>query len=122
MYVCELQDKYGYHGKIGLALLEIAGDCHHIRLFIMSCRVISHGVGTVLLSYIMNKAKQDGKILSADFRHTGRNRAMYITFKMSNFKEASTDSEGDIVLKNDLSVIPPYPPYLELAVPDYVSC
>ena len=79
---------------------------------------ISHGVGTLLLSYIMNKAKQKGRVLRADFKHTGRNRPMYITFKMSNFKEAKDNSVGDIVLENDLSVIPPYPPYLELSVPD----
>ncbi len=121
LYVCELQDKYGYHGKIGLALLEVARDCHHLRLFLMSCRVMSLGVGTVLLSYIMRRAKQNGRILRADFRHTGRNRAMYITFKMSYFKETRSNPVGDSVLENDLSVIPPYPPYLELSVPDYIG-
>ena len=118
LYICELQDRYGYQGKIGLALVEIDHDCHHLKLFIMSCRVMSLGVGTLLLSYIMNKAKQSGKKLRADFKHTGRNRPMYITFKMSNFREVEDNSAGDIVLENDLSFIPPYPPYLELSVPD----
>jgi len=118
LYICELQDRYGYQGKIGLALIEIDRDCHHLKLFIMSCRVMSLGVGTLLLSYIMNKARQSGKKLRADFKHTGRNRPMYITFKMSNFREAEDNSVGDIVLENDLSIIPPYPPYLELSVPD----
>jgi FkbH-like protein len=117
LYICELQDKYGYQGKIGLALIEVGHDYHHLKLFIMSCRVLSLGVGTVLLSYIMNKAKKSGKELRADFKHTGRNRPMYITFKMSNFKETRDHSVGDIVLENDLSIIPPYPPYLELSVP-----
>ncbi len=84
----------------------------------MSCRVISLGVGTLLLSYIMNKAKQGCKKLRADFKHTGRNRPMYITFKMSNFREVENNSVGEIVLENDLSIIPPYPPYLELLIPD----
>jgi hypothetical protein len=43
---------------------------------------------------------------------------MYITFKMSNFEEAGDKSVDDIVLENDLSFIPPYPPYLELSVPN----
>jgi FkbH-like protein len=118
LYICELQDKYGYQGKIGLALIEIEHDCHHLKLFIMSCRVMSLGVGTLLLTYIMNKAKQIGGVLRADFKHTGRNRPMYITFKMANFKETGDNSTGDIILENDLSVIPPYPPYLELSLPD----
>jgi len=121
LYICELQDRYGYQGKIGLALVEIGRDCHHLKLLIMSCRVMSLGVGTVLLSYVMNGAKQSGKKLRADFKHTGRNRAMYITFKMSNFKEAGDNSMDDIVLENDLSFIPPYPPYLELSVPNSIK-
>jgi FkbH-like protein len=118
LYICDLQDKYGHQGKIGLALVEIEGDYHNLKLFIMSCRVMSLGVGTVLLSYLMNQAKQNSKKLKADFRHTGRNRPMYITFKMSNFKEADGNSMGDVVLENDLSMIPPYPPYLEMSIPD----
>lgn len=116
LVVCELQDRYGYQGKIGLALVEIDRDCHHLKLLIISCRVMSLGVGTVLLSYVMNEAKQRGKKLRADFKHTGRNRPMYITFKMSNFKEVVASPGDDIVLENDLSFIPPYPPYLELSV------
>ena len=118
LYICEMQDRYGAQGKIGLALVEIDSDCHHLKLLIMSCRVMSLGVGTVLLSYIMNKAKQSGKKLRADFKRTGRNRPMYITFKMSNFKEAGANPGDDVVLENDLSFIPLYPPYLQLSVPN----
>jgi len=118
LYICELQDRYGYQGKVGLALIEIDGDYHNLRLFIMSCRVTTLGVGTLLLSYIMNKAKQSGKNLRADFKHTGRNRPMYITFKMSNFKKIGDGSIDGITLENDLSMIPPYPPYIELSVPN----
>ena len=118
LYICELQDKFGYQGKVGLALIELNGDYHYLRLFIMSCRVMSSGVGTVLLSYVMHQAKAQQKILRADFKHTGRNRPMFITLKMANFKEVSSDFEGEVVLQNDLSLVPPYPPYLKLSIPN----
>ena len=119
LLVCELTDRYGYHGKIGLALIERLSDCHHLRLLLMSCRVMSLGVGTILLAYLMRQAKEDSRILRADFRHTGRNRPMFITFKMSNFKEVEGSSHpaGNILLENDLSALPAYPSYVKLFLP-----
>ncbi|MNW65920.1 hypothetical protein D3C74_443470 [compost metagenome] len=76
LYVCELTDKYGSYGKIGIALAELTETHWHIKLLIMSCRVISHGVGTVLLTHIMQQAKQANKRLLADFKNTERNKMM----------------------------------------------
>ncbi len=61
LLVCELEDKYGSYGKIGLSLIEEKGDEWHINLLLMSCRVMSRGVGTILLTAILNEAKQKGK-------------------------------------------------------------
>lgn len=116
LLVCEMNDKYGSYGKIGLALIEIAEDRFHLRLFLMSCRVMSRGVGTVLLSYIMQEAKKAKKRLKADFRNTGRNRMMHITFAFANFRATESDDSGNIVLENDLSVIQGYPSYIDVQV------
>jgi FkbH-like protein len=116
LLICELEDKYGAHGKIGLALVEKSPGCHRLRLFLMSCRVMSLGVGSVFLTHILRRAKKEGCRLVADFRHTGRNRQMYITFKFSNFKDAESSDSGDLFLENDLTVLPPDPPYLDLVL------
>jgi FkbH-like protein len=116
LVVCEMDDKYGSYGKIGLSLVEILKDYYHIKLLLMSCRVMSLGVGTVLLTHIMQEAKKEGKKVRADFKHTGRNRMMYATFKFSNFKEAMTDSGGTIVMENDLENIQEYPAYVNLTI------
>lgn len=114
LLICELKDKYGSYGKIGLALIKKNKDCWHLKLLLMSCRVMARGVGTVLLSYIMNAAKNAEKRLLADFRKTDRNRMMYVSYKFTNFKEISSDNEGNIIFENDLSVIQKYPPYIKL--------
>lgn len=116
LLVCELTDKYGSYGKIGLALVEITDEAFHLRLLLMSCRVMSRGVGSVLMSYIMQEAKNAGKKLLADFRHTKRNRQMFVTYKFSNFKEVSSDDEGNVLFENDLSNIQPFPPYIEIKI------
>lgn len=113
LYVCELTDKFGSYGKIGIALVETGKDWH-LKLLLMSCRVMNRGVGTVLLSYIMTCAKKSGTHLLADFKQTDKNKMMYITYKFSNFKERKNDRNGNILFENDLSIIPKIPKYITL--------
>jgi FkbH-like protein len=117
--LCELEDKYGSYGKVGLALVEIVNGCHHVRLFILSCRVLSLGIGTVFLNYIMQLAKHSNHRLRLDYRKTGRNRQMYITLKMANFKE-SGDMEGETkIFENDLTVVPQLPSFMDIHLPQF---
>ncbi|MBD8496937.1 HAD-IIIC family phosphatase [Paenibacillus arenosi] len=116
LLVCELTDKYGSYGKIGLALLELKPTHWHLKLLLMSCRVMSRGVGTVILTYIMQQAKNKGKRLQADFKQTDRNKMMYVTYRFANFKEISNDEQGQILFENELDQIQPFPPYLEVKV------
>ncbi|OPH56170.1 hypothetical protein BC351_28790 [Paenibacillus ferrarius] len=116
LLVCELTDRYGSYGKIGLALIELTETHWHLQLMLMSCRVMSRGVGTVLMSCIMQEAKQNGKKLLADFKQTDRNRMMYVTYRFANFKEIENDGKGNILFENDLSIIQPFPPHIEVNV------
>ena len=118
LLICELKDKYGSYGKIGLALVEIQDEAWHLKLLLMSCRVISRGVGTVLLSYIMNSAKEAGKRLLSDFKVTDRNRMMYITYKFAGFEEIAKE-EGYVVMENKLSDVQKYPEYMEITLPEF---
>lgn len=117
LFVCELTDKYGSYGKIGLALIEESETHWHLKLLLMSCRVMSRSVGSVLLSFIMKETHLRGKKLSADFKQTGRNKRMYAAYRFSNFKEISNDGLGNIVMENDLSMIQPFPHYIDIIHP-----
>ncbi|GAA0365714.1 HAD-IIIC family phosphatase [Bacillus horti] len=114
LLVCELEDRYGSYGKIGLALLHLKEGEWLLEMLLMSCRVVSRGVGTVLLSYILNEAKNNGKALLANFKDTGRNRMMFVSFRFSGFKEKHSDEEGNYVLEHDLQSIQEIPEYIEL--------
>lgn len=114
LLLCELIDRYGSYGKIGLAIVELKEEYYHLKLLLMSCRVISRGVGTILLSYIMQLAKQEKKTLLADFKKTDRNKMMYVTYKFANFKIISTNTDGVTLLGNDLSQIQKIPPFVKI--------
>ncbi|MGM1064051.1 HAD-IIIC family phosphatase [Saccharothrix sp. Mg75] len=113
LLVASLTDRYGGYGKIGLALVERGRPAWHLRMMLMSCRVMSRGVGTVLLNHIMRLAKADGAVLRADFVETGRNRVMYVTYAFAGFAEVARDGDH-LVLESDLSQIQPMPAYLEV--------
>lgn len=116
LFVCELIDKYGSYGKIGLALIEMKDDVWYIKLLLMSCRVISRGVGTILLLHIMKEAKESNKRLMANFRHTDRNKQMYITYRFCGFKEISSDEKGNVLLENELIKIQEFPNHINVKV------
>lgn len=114
LLVCELKDKYGSYGKIGLALIEIGDSSDVIKLLLMSCRTAARGVGSVLLSYLMKQAQQRQHTLQAEFKRTSRNRQMLVTYQFANFKEITRDDDGNILFENDLSIVQDYPNYIKV--------
>ena len=115
LLVASLEDKYGSYGKIGLALLECRQEVWTIKLLLMSCRVMSRGVGTVMLNYILSLAKKEKVRLQAEFINNNRNRMMYVTYKFAGFKEISKAGEVSL-LENELTHIPPPASYVDLEI------
>lgn len=111
--IASLKDKFGDYGKIGLVLLEKKPKVWRLKLLLMSCRVMSRGVGSVFLRYIAQKAKEANVDLLADFVPTNRNRIMYITYKFSGF-EKDHEEDSVEVLKMDKSFEHKIPDYVEL--------
>ena len=115
LLVASLTDKFGSYGKIGLALLEKGDPDWRLNMMLMSCRVMSRGVGTVLLGHVMGLARDAGAGLRADFVETGRNRMMQITYAFSGFREVSREGTH-VVLAADLGAVQEPPGYVTLEV------
>lgn len=113
LLVATLDDKFGTYGKIGLALVEKGAEVWTVKLFLMSCRVMSRGVGSVFMNHILSLAREAGVRLQAEFLSNDRNRMMLITYKLGGFKELSRDGKY-ILFGHDLERIPPRPEWLKL--------
>jgi FkbH-like protein len=113
LLVAGLDDRYGGYGKIGLALVEISGTRWTLKLLLMSCRVMSRGVGTVLLRHVMRLAHEAGARLFAEFKPTDRNRVMHITYRFAGFTEQAEDN-GVLTLAGPAGEVPPPPSFLRL--------
>ncbi len=113
LFVAELKDKYGSYGKIGLCLLECDGGVWTIKLLLMSCRIMSRGVGTIFINQVMKQAQEANVRLRAEFVPTDRNRIMYVTYKFAGFREHTR--KGDLVIfENDLTRLQPFPGYVKV--------
>lgn len=113
LLIAGLDDKYGSYGKIGLTLIECDEFVWTIELLLMFCRVISKGVGTVMINHIRNEARKNNVRLQAELIHNDRNRMMYMTYKFAHFKEKEKKSDL-VILENDLSLVQKFPGYLTI--------
>ncbi len=100
LLVVNLKDRFGDYGKIGIVLIELRGNNWIIKLFLLSCRVISRGIGSIVLNYIKNKASQLGKRLCAEFVSTEKNRMMEILLMFHGFNKL----EENILVCEDMTI------------------
>lgn len=113
LLIAELADKHGTYGKIGVILLHCGTAVWTIKLLLLSCRVMSRGVGGALIALLRCEALSAGVRLQADFRATERNRMMYITYKFAGFAEVS-EAGGVIRLESAPLEGATLPSYLEV--------
>jgi FkbH-like protein len=115
LLIASLTDKFGGYGKIGIALVEKGEKIWHLHLMLMSCRVMSRGVGMVMLNHIMRLTRDAGATLQADFVETGRNRMMQITYAFAGFAEVAREG-GRVLLEASLADLQPPPGYVRLEI------
>ena len=115
LWMARLEDKYGTYGHIGLALVERGAEVWTIKLLLMSCRVMSRGVGSVMLTHLMRRVAERNVRLQAEFVPTDRNRMMLVTYRFAGFRE--THRKGSVLIfENNLDSIPSLPDYMQVIV------
>ncbi len=113
--IAGLTDKYGDSGKVGLLLMEDVGEAYVLKLLIVSCRVMTRGVGGALLTHAVRLARAAGKSLRAEYLETEYNRIMYVTYKLAGFEDIYESEDGrNVVLGYTAEELPEYPSYIEI--------
>jgi|HubBroStandDraft_3_1064219.scaffolds.fasta_scaffold00815_8 FkbH-like protein len=113
LLVAGLADRYGTYGKIGLAMIAKQPGLWTLELLLMSCRVMSRGVGSILIHHILHLARDAGVRFQAGFKSTSRNRMMLVTYKFAGFQEVGKRGEL-LVFEHPLTGLQPFPPYVEV--------
>ncbi|MFJ1455453.1 HAD-IIIC family phosphatase [Nocardia sp. N2S4-5] len=94
--VASLRDRFGGYGTIGLAVSELRGTDSVLVLLLMSCRVMSRGVGTALIREVVRRARAADRRPAAEFVATPVNRVMLVTLRFAGF--GVVESAGDRIL------------------------
>jgi FkbH-like protein len=115
LLITSLEDRYGTYGKIGLTLLECSPEVWTVKLLLMSCRVMSRGVGTLLLNHLVRLAAERNVRLRAEFVSNNRNRMMYVTYKFAGFRELDKVGET-VVFEHDGTRAQPFPDYVSVRI------
>lgn len=84
--VASLRDRFGPYGTIGLAVSELTGTDSVLLLMLTSCRVLSRGVGAVLLDHIVHRAVSQGLRPVSRFVSTPVNQIMLVTLRFAGFE------------------------------------
>ena len=111
--VAGLSDRFGPYGVIGLALSETTEESSVLKLLLMSCRVMSRGVGSALLGHVVGRAIAAGRRPMAEFVPTEVNRIMLVTLRFAGFR-VTGGTPGRLVLSYDGDRPPAIPAHVDL--------
>lgn len=98
LIIVSMKDRFGSYGKIGIILLEMKEDNVIIKLFLLSCRVMSRGIGSILMNVIKKEVQKHNKKLFAEFISNEKNRMMKIMLMFNGFEES--ERENLLICKN----------------------
>ena len=114
--VAELQDKFGWYGIIGTAMIEEEKPLWRLKHFAVSCRVMGRGVERALMASLICTASDYGfTMVEAEFRDTGRNRMMRALYQMMGFLNIgdSYDSKT-MIFRRILQEVPQIPCWIKI--------
>ncbi|WP_431971775.1 HAD-IIIC family phosphatase [Nocardia sp. bgisy134] len=104
--IATLRDRFGEYGAIGLVVTEFRGQDSVLVLMLMSCRVMSRGVGGALLAHLIDRASARGQRCVAEFVPTKVNRVMLVTLRFAGFVVLEQDPERVLLGHDRRTAVP----------------
>ncbi|MEZ0069282.1 FkbH-like protein [Streptacidiphilus sp. MAP12-20] len=113
--VAELSDRFGDYGTVAVVMVEQVGRRWTLKLLLASCRVMSRGVGGMLLAHVVERARAAGACLYGEFVPTDRNRQMLVAYRFAGFRRTpAAGDRGVLLLEHDGATVPAVPGYVRL--------
>lgn len=117
-YIClygKLEDKFGDNGVVSVISGQISDSQLHMRLWLMSCRVLKRGMEDAMLDTLVEDAKAKGlKAIIGYYYPTPKNGMVKDFYGRMGFKKIDEDAEGNTTWKLDLSSYTPKNPAIEI--------
>ena len=117
-YLClygKLEDKFGDNGVVSVVAGERIGDELHMRLWLMSCRVLKRGMEDAMLDTLVSDAQQIGiKTIKGYYYPTAKNNMVRDFYQRMGFTLESADETGNTVWAMDAATYAPKHPSIEI--------
>ena len=117
-YIClygKLEDKFGDNGVVSVISGQISDSQLHMRLWLMSCRVLKRGMEDAMLDTLVEDAKAKGlKAIIGYYYPTPKNGMVKDFYGRMGFEKIDEDAEGNTTWKLDLSSYTPKNPAIEI--------
>lgn len=117
-YLClygKLEDKFGDNGVVSVVAGERIGDELHMRLWLMSCRVLKRGMEDAMLDTLVSDAQQNGiKSIKGYYYPTAKNNMVRDFYQRMGFTLESADETGNTVWAMDAATYTPKHPSIEI--------
>lgn len=99
-YIClcgHLTDKFGNNGLVTVVAGEILSSELHIRLWLMSCRVLKRDMEVAMMNVLVKKAQKKGvKKIIGYYYPTKKNGMVKNFFEMMGFQLVMNDNENTV--------------------------
>lgn len=117
-YIClygKLEDKFGDNGVVSVVSGQIEGVELHMRLWLMSCRVLKRGMEDAMLDALADDAKDKGlSSIIGYYYPTPKNNMVRDFYSRMGFSKVSEDEDGNTVWKLNLDSYEKKNPSIEI--------
>ncbi|EJU29862.1 HAD-IIIC family phosphatase [Selenomonas sp. CM52] len=92
-----LTDKFGDNGLVSVVIGEKIGNVLHIRLWLMSCRVLKRGMEQMMLDVLVERAMADNcKELMGYYYKTAKNKMVAELYAKFGFEKVMQDGDNTV--------------------------
>ena len=105
----KLEDKFGDNGVVSVVIGEIEGNTLHIRLWLMSCRVLKRDMEFAMMDTLVEKCKKQGvDTIYGYYYPTAKNAMVKEFYSLQGFEKADEDEQGNATWKYIIPTDYPY--------------
>ena len=111
----KLEDKFGDNGVVTVVAGQAEGDTLHLRLWLMSCRVLKRGMEDAMMDAVVADAAARGlKTIRGYYYPTAKNGMVKEFYAGMGFTQVEADEEGNTAWELTVALYTPSHPHMKI--------
>ena len=111
----KLEDRFGDNGVVSVAAGEQQGDTLHLRLWLMSCRVLKRGMEDAMMDEMVRLAAQRGVATMVGYYYpTAKNAMVREFYATMGFEKTEEQPDGSTIWRLDVAQYQPRAAHMQI--------